>query len=62
MEHVELLSSIATGIKHDSLLSSWVVWQERSDVEYLSVDDNPDVVLVCMFGNLIESEGFSTSF
>ena len=59
MKHVELLSGVTAGIEHDSLLPSWVVRQERSDIEDLSVDDDPDVILLRVLGDLIKGEGLS---
>ena len=61
MKHVEFLSGVTPGVKHDSLLSSWMVWQEGSDIEDLSIDDDPDIILLRVFGDLIESEGLGTS-
>jgi hypothetical protein len=61
VKHVELLSGVTAGVEHDSLFSSWVVWQEGSDVEDLSVDDDPDIILLGVLGDLIEGEGLGTS-
>ena len=61
MKHVELLSGVAPSVEHDGLLPSWMVWQEGSDVEDLSVDDDPDVILLRVFGDLIEGEGLGAS-
>lgn len=62
VKHVELLSGITAGVEHNGLLSSWVVWQEGSDIEHLTVDDNPDIVLLRVLGNFIKGEEFSISF
>ena len=56
MKHVELLSGVTAGVEHDGLLSSWVVWQERGDIEDLAVDDDPDVILLRVLGDVIESK------
>ena len=61
VEHVELFCSVTAGIEHDSLLSSWVVWQEGSDIEDLTVNDDPSVVLRRVLGNLVEGEDLSAS-
>ena len=61
VEHVELLSSIAAGVEHDSFLSSWMVWQERGDIEDLSVNDDPDVILLCVLGDLVGGKDLSPS-
>ena len=61
MEHVEFLGGIAPSVEHDSLLSSWMIWQEGCDVEDLPVDDDPDVILLRVFGDLIEGEGLGAS-
>jgi hypothetical protein len=61
VKHVELLSGVTSGIEHDSLLSSWVVWQEGSDIKDLSIDDDPDVVLLRVFSDLIEGEDLGAS-
>lgn len=61
VKHVEFFSGITAGVEHDSLLPSWVVRQEGSDIENLSVDNDPGVVLLRVFGNLIEGEDLGTS-
>jgi len=61
VEHVELLGSVTAGIEHDGLFSSWVVWQEGSDVEDLAVNDDPSVVLRRVLGDLVDGEDLSTS-
>lgn len=61
MKHVELLSGVTAGIEHDGLLSSRVVRQEGSDIEDLSVDNNPDIILLGVLGDLIKGENLSTS-
>ena len=61
MKHIELLSSVAPGIEHNSLLSSRVVWQEGSDIEDLTVDDDPNIILLRVFGNLIKGEDLGAS-
>ena len=61
MKHVELLSGVTAGVEHDGLLSSWVVWQERGDIKDLFVDDDPDIILLRVFGDLVKSKGFGTS-
>ena len=61
VKHVELLSGVTPGVEHNSLLSSWMVWQEGSNIEDLSIDDNPDVILLRVFSDLIESEGLGAS-
>lgn len=60
MKHIELLGGVTACVEHDSLLSSWVVWQEGSDIEHLSVDDNPDILLFRVLCDLVEGEDFST--
>lgn len=61
VKHVELLGGVTPCIEHDSLLSSRMVRQEGRDVKDLSVDDNPDVILLRMFGNLVEGENLGAS-
>jgi hypothetical protein len=61
VKHVELLGGVAPCIEHDSLLSSWVVRQEGRDIKDLFSDDNPDVILLRVFGNLVEGENFGSS-
>jgi len=38
-----------------------MIRQEGCDVEDLPVDDDPDVILLRVFGDLIEGEGLGTS-
>lgn len=59
VEHVELFSGVATGVEHDSLFTSRVVWQERSYVEDLSVDDDPDIIFLRVLSNLFEGKDLS---
>ena len=61
MKHVELLSGVTAGVEHDGLLPSWVVRKEGSDIEHLSVDDNPYIILLRVLCDLIEGEYFSAS-
>lgn len=61
MEHVKLFSGVTASVDHDSFLPSWVVWQEGSDIENLSVDDDPNVILLRVFGDIIEGEDLGTS-
>jgi hypothetical protein len=59
VKHVEFLSGVTAGVKHDGLLPSWMVWQERGDIKDLPIDDNPDIILLRVLGDLLEREGFS---
>lgn len=61
VKHVKLLGGVATGVEHDSFLSSWMVWQERSNIEDLAIDDDPDVILLRVLGNLVEGKDLSAS-
>ena len=61
VEHVELLGGVAAGVEHDGLLSSWVVWQEGSDVKNLPVNDDPSVVLRRVLGDLVEGKDLGAS-
>ena len=55
VQHVELLGSITAGVQEDSFLASWVVRQELGNIKNLAVDDDPDVVLLVVLGNLSSS-------
>jgi len=61
VKHVELLGGITAGVKHDGLLSSWMIWQKGSDVEDLSVDDDPDIVLLRVLGDLVKGVDIGAS-
>ena len=50
MQRVIFLRRIATRIGQNRLLASRVVWQELGDVEYLLINDDPNVV----FRNLVD--------
>lgn len=58
MQHVELLRRVPAGIQQDRLLSSRVIGQEGSDVEDLTVHDDPDVVFLVVLGDILEGEDF----
>ena len=55
VQHVELLGSITAGVQEDSFLASWVVRQELGNIKNLAVNDDPDVVLLVVLGNLSSS-------
>ena len=61
MKHVELLSGVTAGVEHDRLLPSWMIWHKGSYIEDLTVDDDPDIVFLVVFGNLIEGESIGAS-
>lgn len=60
MEHVELFGGVTTGVEHDSLFASWMVWQEGSYVQDLSVDDDPDIVFLRVLCDFFEGKDLGT--
>lgn len=56
VQHVELLCRIPARIQENGLLASRMVGQEFRDVKDLAINDDPDVVLLVVLGNLGSSE------